>query len=170
MTDSPEHLVVGQVVSAFGLRGEVKIKVHSDAPERYRDGAVVYLQEDDEMTPLTVASSRPHKQHLLVLFEGFGDRTEAESLHGRMLVIPIDQASPLEEDEYYPHEVTGARVTTEDGEELGEIVEVLFTGANDVFVVRGQDGEILIPVLKSVVLKIDQQNGVVLVDLPPGLL
>ena len=169
MIDSPDYLVVGQVLSAFGLRGEVKIRVHSDAPERYRDGAIVLAQGDEGLSPLTVAASRPHQQHLLVFFEGFKDRTKAESLHGQMLVIPIDEAAPLDEDEYYPHEVTGTRVTTDDGEDLGEIIEVLFTGANEVFVVRGQGGEILIPVLKSVVLNIDHQNGVVLVKLPPGL-
>ena len=120
-------------------------------------------------TPLTVAASRPHKQHLLVRFKGFADRTQAESLHGRLLVIPTDQASALDEDEYYPHQVTGARAITEDGEDLGEIIQVLFTGANEVFVVRSPDGELLIPVLKSVVLDIDYNNGVVLVNLPPGL-
>ena len=164
-----KDLVVGKILSAFGLQGEVKVKVYSDAPDRFRNGAVVYLEENDQLEPLTIVRTRPHKGCLLVTFRDYRDRTIASSLHWRWLVVPAYQASPLSEDEFYPHQVTGARVVTEEGEELGKIQEVLFTGANEVLVVQGPGGELLIPVLKTVVLSIDLRNQKVLVRLPPGL-
>lgn len=167
---SPRYLAIGRVVGAFGIRGEVKVEVHTDFPERFYQLKRVYLGEsDDDVRPVAVLGARPHKGRFLLRLEGCSDRTTAEAMRGQWLHIPIEEAMPLAEDEYYVYEVLGLRVETPAGEFLGYIQEVLFTGSNEVFVVEGDEGELLIPVLEDVVLEIDRAGERVLVALPPGL-
>jgi len=83
--------------------------------------------------------------------------------------IPIAEAWPLPTGQYYVYELEGLEVCTEEGESLGHLTDVLFTGANPILVTQGPRGEILIPKLKEVVLKIDPEAGRITVRLPPGL-
>ena len=163
------YLAIGRVAGAFGLRGEVKVKVHTDYPERFHQLKRVYLGEGDNPRPVTVLGARSHKDRFLLQLEGCSERTTAEGLRGQWLYIPIEEAMPLTEDEYYVHEVLGLRVETVEGEFLGHVQEVIFTGANEVFVVEEDKGELLLPVLEDVVLEIDRAGERVLVTLPPGL-
>ena len=169
MPSSPRYLAIGRVVGAFGIRGEVKVEVHTDFPERFHQLKRVYLGEGDDLRPMAVLGARLHKGRFLLRLEGCSDRTAAEGLRGQWLYIPIEEAMPLAEDEFYVHEVLGLRVETPAGEFLGYIQEVLFTGSNEVFVVKDDEGELLIPVLEDVVLEIDRAGKRVLVTLPPGL-
>jgi len=169
MTSPIRYLAIGRVAGAFGVRGEVKVEVHTDFPERFHQLKRVYLGEGDEPRPVVVLGARQHKRHFLLRLEGCSDRTAAEKLRGRWLYIPVEEAMPLEEDEYYVHEVLGLRVETVADEFLGYVQEVIFTGANEVFVVRKGDEELLIPVLDDVVLEIDRPRERILVALPPGL-
>ena len=169
MAEEPRFLAIGRILRAFGVHGEVKVDVLTDFPERFEQMTSLYLGDERERQPVTILSSRFHGKHALLLLEGYPDRTAAEGLRGLWLYIPLAEAMPLEEDEFYEHEVVGCVVETEDGEMLGRIREVLFTGSNEVFVVQGADGDLLIPVIKDVVLEIDSPGGRVLVSLPPGL-
>ncbi|MBC8447269.1 MAG: 16S rRNA processing protein RimM [Chloroflexi bacterium] len=166
---SPRYLAIGRIVGAFGVHGEVKVEVHTDYPERFHQMARVYLGEGDNLQPVALQEVRPHQGRFLLRLEGCPDRTAAEGLRGQWLYIPIEEAMPLDEDEYYEYEVLGLRVETVTEEFLGHIQEVIFTGANEVFVVQGDRGELLIPVLEDVVLEIDRAGERVLVALPPGL-
>ena len=88
-----------------------------------------------------------------------------------MLVqISIEDAAPLEEGEYYHFQVIGVEVEMESGERLGRVTEVLETGANDVYVVRGPRGEVLIPAIESVVRVLDLEAGRMVVSPLPGML
>jgi len=169
VAESPRYLAIGRILRAFGLRGEVKVDVLTDFPERFGQMTSLYLGDEREREPVTVLSSRFHGKHALLQLEGYPDRTAAERLRGLWLYIPLAEAMPLEEDEFYEHEVVGCRVETQGGEMLGHIRELLFTGSNEVFVVQGADGDLLIPVTKEVVLEIDVRDRRVLVSLPPGL-
>jgi 16S rRNA processing protein RimM len=166
---TPRFLAIGRIVGAFGVHGEVKVEVHTDYPERFEQLERVYVGAVDSPRPVAILACRFHKRQALLRLEGCSDRTTAGALRGQWLYIPIEDAVPLEEDEYYEFEVVGARVDTVEGEFLGHIREVLFTGANEVFVVAGASGDLLIPVLKEVVLHIDGPGQRVLVSLPPGL-
>jgi 16S rRNA processing protein RimM len=84
--------------------------------------------------------------------------------------VPVEEAMPLGPGEYYEHEILGLAVCTEDGEPLGVVDEVLYTGSNAVYVTRGPLGEVLIPVLNDVVLEVDLEAERLVVRLPPGLL
>lgn len=164
------YLAVGRITGAHGIRGEVKVEVLTDYPERFRPGAQLFLGSEAEAQPVRVAAMRPHHEMLLVKLDAVPDRTTAETLMGQLLLIPEAEAMPLGEDENYAHDLLGLSVETKEGRDLGKVTDVLATGANDVYVVRGAEGkELLIPALRAVVLRVDLATGRMLVDLPEGL-
>lgn len=165
----PRFLVIGQVTKPHGVRGEVRVMPHTDLPERFGWLEAVYV---GEAPPVQVAvdSARVHKGFVLLKLAGCDNRDEAQKLRGKLLQIPEDQAIPLEENEYFLHDVVGLSVETEDGTELGAITEVIETGANNVFVVKGSKGEVLIPDTDEVVVDIDFEQNRMIIHPLPGLL
>jgi 16S rRNA processing protein RimM len=164
----PRYLVVGRIVAPWGVRGEVKVTLETGFPERFKLLKRVYLGE--EATSFVLEGSRLHKGNALLKLEGFDDRDAAEKLRGQLVQIPIEEAMPLGEDEYYVYQIVGLDVWTTEGEHLGRVSEVLFTGANDVYVVQGEKGEILIPAVEDVVLEVDLAGGRLTVELMEGLI
>jgi 16S rRNA processing protein RimM len=165
------YMAVGLITGAHGLRGEVKVELHTDFPERFTPGAVLWL--GSELTRLEIASVRPHQDQLLMHFTSVSDRAQAETLRGAWLFITDDEAQELEEDTYFVHDIIGAAVQTTEGRLLGVVEQVLFTGANDVYVVRSPDEpprEILLPAIADVIKTVDLESGVITVTLLPGLL
>jgi 16S rRNA processing protein RimM len=150
-----------------GLAGEVQVQILTDFPDRFDMLKTVYLGE--HYTPALLDSQRRHGRRILLKFEGCEDREEAEKLRGELIYVPVDEAVPLEEDEYYVHEIVGLQAWTTEGEYLGRIEEVIHTGSNDVYVVRDSVRETLIPALSDVVLKIDTEQGRIEVQLMKGL-
>jgi 16S rRNA processing protein RimM len=113
-----------------------------------------------------------HKGRALLKLQGCDDRSTAETLRGYLVQIPIEQAIPLEEGEFFEHQIVGLQVWTSAGEHLGRVEEILYTGANEVYVIRSpQPGraELLIPAIEDVVLEIDPQAGRLVVELIEGL-
>ena len=150
-----------------GLAGEVEAQILTDFPDRFDMLKTVYLGE--HYTPAVLESQRRHGHRILLKFEGCEDREEAEKLRGELIYVPVDEAVPLEEDEYYLHEIVGLQAWTTEGEYLGRIEEVIDTGSNDVYVVRDGVRETLIPALSDVVLRIDIAHGRIEVQLMKGL-
>lgn len=105
----------------------------------------------------------------LLWLEGITSRRQAAQLAGKVLSALPDDSVTLDEGEYFHYQLIGLRVRTGDGEVLGELQEILETGSNDVYIVRGESGEILIPALPTVVLDVDLPDGFMLVELPDGL-
>jgi len=170
--ETPQHhevrfLVIGRVVAPRGVRGELKVAIQTDSPERFLRTSRVFLGEERRV--YTVRSARLHQGHALVRLAGIETRNDAEPWRDAYVYVALEDAIPLEEDEYYYHQIEGLRVRTTKAEDLGRVVEVLQTGANDVWVVRGRGGEVLIPALKDVILGVDLDAGVVTVALPEGL-
>jgi 16S rRNA processing protein RimM len=160
-------VVVGKVTKAHGLHGEVTVLVLSDNPDRFVDGAVVYLEDG---TQLTVGSARHNGARLLVSFEGILDRPAADRLRGRMLVIPRSMLPALPPGEYWPHQLEGCEVITESGRSLGAIADVIPNPANDLWVAVDADGvEYLVPAIRELVVKVDVPGKRVLVRDVPGL-
>lgn len=165
----PHYLVIGQVRGAWGMRGQVKVEVMTDFPNRFADLTRVYIGTPPE--PVQIEHWRPHNRHVVLKLAGYDDRTAAETLQGQLLQIPTEEAMPLGEDEYYVHQIEGLEVLTTGGEYLGKVTEVLFTGSNDVYVVTNEAGrEALIPAIADVVQEIDLDAGRLVVELIPGLL
>jgi 16S rRNA processing protein RimM len=170
----PRYLTVGIVVGAHGLRGELKVEILTQDPHRFRLLKRVLIGlEDQEPVPWPLKGYRLHQGRALLQLEGCEDRTTAETLRGHLVQVPLEEAIPLGEDEYYEHQILGLGVWTVSGEYLGEIVEILYTGANDVYVIQSEDpgrGEILIPAIEGVVLEVELAAGRLVIELPEGLL
>jgi 16S rRNA processing protein RimM len=166
MPDEPT-VAVGRITRPHGIRGEVAVMVLSEVPERFADGATVWLEDG---RPLTVAASRAHGDRLLVRFEEVPDRTAAERLSKALLVVPSSMSPELPAGSWWDHELVGCRVVTDTGRELGELADVIHTTANDVWSVLDEAGhETLIPVLHDVLADVDVGAKRVVVRDVPGL-
>lgn len=162
------YIAIGQIVAAWGVRGEVKVVLHTDFPQRFQHLETVYL--GPRATPVALRSSRPLHGQILLRLAGCETRAEAEQLRGQWVQVPVAQAMPLAAGERYVFELVGLQVVTTDGRNLGEVVEVLLTAANEVLVVRGDSGEVLVPYINDVVVGEDLAGGRLLIAPVPGLL
>ncbi|MGI5917920.1 MAG: ribosome maturation factor RimM [Anaerolineae bacterium] len=160
--------MIGQIVAPFGVRGELKVHIESDDPERFALLKKVFL--GDALVRYNVISSRLHQGAALLRLEGVTDRNAAEALRGTYVYVEMEDALPLEEGEYYHHQILGLAVRTEGGEDLGRVTDILVTGANDVFVVQGPRGEVLLPSIADVILEVNLEAGAITVRIPEGLL
>lgn len=173
---TPHYLIVGEVLRPHGVRGELRVRVLTEHPERFIKGDVktVHLGTDPNQAqaiPYTVRSARMHKNYLLFKFEEIRDRDDADTLRGQFIMVDFENAIPLDEGEYYAYEIIGLAVQTTDEQTLGTIRDVIQTGANDVFIVKGGPyGELLLPAHDETLLKIDFDAQIVTMSLPDGLL
>ena len=165
----PRFIAIGRITRPHGLRGELAVEVLTDFPERFDTIEVVYLGDSQQADAWQVVATRWNKDRILLSLQGCEDRTSAERFRGMLVQIPIEEAMSLPEDEYYPHELVGLDVVTVDGEELGRISEVIFTNANEVYVVVGSRGQILLPAIADVIDHVDLDTGQVSVRLMEGL-
>jgi 16S rRNA processing protein RimM len=163
---SEPTVAVGRVTRAHGVRGEVAVLVLSEVPDRFADGAVVYLEDG---RALTVDSSRAHKDRLLVTFHEVRDRDGADALRGALLVVPESASPPLPEGSWWDHQLVGCEVVLESGLSLGTLAEVIHTRANDVWSVITDERETLVPALKDVVMSVDVAGKRIIVREVPGL-
>lgn len=162
-------MVIGRIVKPHGVRGEVRVEIITDLPERFTWLETVYVGEEDPKE-VGVESVRFHKNFVLVKLAGYDTRESAVELRAQMLLVPEDEGIPLEDGEYYLYQLVGLAVYTDEGEHLGEVVEVLETKANNVFIVDGPRGEVLLPDTDEVILDIDFEDGRIEVHLLPGLI
>ena len=150
-------LAVGRVARAHGVRGEVAVEPLTEVAARFEPGSILFC-DDALARPLTVEASRPHGGRVLVAFRGIGDRDAADALRGAYLFVDDTSSPPLGDGAFWPHHLVGCEVTSEDGTPLGVLTEVLHNPANDVWVVTGDGGEILIPALSEVVRSVDVEG------------
>lgn len=138
----------------------------SDVPHRFNMGEVLHFGG----SPYHVTSStRLRRNQVILELEGLSTPEEAQRLVGQLVTVPATAAPSLPEDEYFHFQILGLRVRTEVGEELGQITEILPTGSNDVYVVSGERGEILIPAIAEVIQEINLADGIMVVKLLKGL-
>jgi 16S rRNA processing protein RimM len=165
----PEFLAVGRLGKPHGVRGDLILQIWTDFPERLQPGAV--LLAGDDLQEVELAHVKPHQKNLIVRLAGIKSRESAARFTNLILHIPVEHAMPLPQGEFYHHELVGLTAVGDDGQVLGQISEVLVTGANDVYAVKNDDGrELLLPATEEVILAIDLDAGQVQVHLLPGLL
>jgi 16S rRNA processing protein RimM len=167
-TPEQDWMLVGVVAGPVGLRGEVKVNLTTDFPDRFQRLSTIYA--GDDRRPMRIASSRRHAGRVALHFEDVPNRNAAESLRGVPLYIPRSEAMPLPEGHYYLDQIVGLRVVSIAGDTLGVIEDILHTGNNDVYVTRDGEREILIPAIHDVVRKIDLEAGTLTVEVIEGLL
>jgi 16S rRNA processing protein RimM len=163
----PLYLSVGFLRRPHGVQGEIVMDLHTDFPERMKKGRKVFVGEDHK--PMTLTNVRPHQLGLLVKFENI-ETPEDAGLYRNQWVYVQTKDVPLPEGEHYKHEIIGLKVVDENDNLLGELVEILETGANDVYIVRDDSGkEILLPNIPSVILDLNIDSQLMKVHLLEGL-
>ena len=167
-------LVVGRVVKAHGVTGEVIVEVRTDDPDsRFAPGTRLRARSKNgpERT-YVVDSAREHSGRLLVRLEGVTDRNAADALRGNLFLVDSDDLPPIDDpDEFYDHQLEGLRVVTTDGRLVGNVNEVLHTGAGELLSVTSEAGtEILVPFVSAIVTEVSLANQTVEIDPPEGLL
>ena len=166
-----EWATIGKVVAPFGVRGELKILSYTDIPNRFAEHETIYLGPDHRC--FQIKSVRPYKGEMVVLkLAGIEDANTAETLRNHILAIPISQLAKLPPDSYYQHDIVGLQVVTLDGRTIGEIIDIIETGSNDVYVVKAATGgkEILIPAIKEIIKQVDLIRKMMYIEPIKGLL
>ncbi len=165
-SQSDSRIVVGRVKAAWGIHGDIKIDLLSDAPDRFEPGNTVHVDNRSAR----VQRSRLIRGGMLLKLDIVNDRDQAELLRGQDITITPEQVSPPPQGSYYHFQVLGLDVLSEGGENLGKVHEIVETGANDVYVVKLEGRrDILIPALEDVILGVDLEKGSMTVHLPEGL-
>ena len=169
-------LVVGRVVKAHGIGGEVVVDVRTDDPHgRFAPGTALRARARDETErDFVVGSMREHGGRLLVRLDGVATRDAADALRGSLFVVDTADLPPIEDpDEFYDHQLEGLRVRTATGRDVGAVREVLHTAGGELLAVRPVEGdgpEILVPFVSAIVTAVSLEEGVVEIDPPDGLL
>ena len=158
-----QYLPAGKIVSTHGLRGDVKILPWADSPEFLLDFDTGYLAGK----PYTVEDARVQKTCVLMKLEGIDTVEEAAKLRDQVVFIARDDIE-LEDGAMFIQDLLGLPVLTEDGAELGKLKEVISTGANDVFYVKGAH-EYMIPAVPEFVLERNIDSGFIRVRLIEGM-
>jgi 16S rRNA processing protein RimM len=177
-------LVVARVLRAHGTQGELSCEIVTEFPQRFRRTKRVFLtppagpgrgepmagaaSKAFAVTRARIATHRGHHEVILSL-DQIADRDGAEAFRGWLVQVPETEAWKLPRGRYYWHQIVGLRVVTSEGEQIGTVSEILETGANDVYVVKGDGGERLIPAIKQVVNEIAPERGEMIVTLIPGM-
>ena len=166
-----ELLQVGAITSTHGIKDEVKVFPTTDDPNRFKVLKEVILDTDKELIELEIASVKFFKQFVILKFKGINDINDIEKYKGKKLLVTRENAVELEEGEYFIADLIGLKVVTDDGSELGELTDVLQTGANDVYEVKMNNGkDVLIPAIKDCILNVDLNERVMRVHLLKGLI
>ena len=163
-------LQVGVITTTHGVRGEVKVFPTTDDPARFKKLKNVVLDTGKELVDLEVAGVKFFKNMVIVKFKGIDNINDVEKYRKKSLYVTRENAVKLKKNEYFIADLIGLQAESDEGEDLGELSDVLQTGANDVYVLskEGTD-DILLPAIKECVKEVDLENGKIIVHLLPGL-
>jgi 16S rRNA processing protein RimM len=163
---TPERLLIGRVGGVFGVRGELKVEIETDFPERFKGLKRVFVCGSE----YEAEGSRLHAGRVLLKLKGIDDPNAAAELDRCEVEVAYADRVQLPPGQYFIHEIEGLRAETVDGELLGTVSEVLQTGANDVYIIATPDGgELLLPAIPQVIKEVDLAGGRLLVVLMEGL-
>jgi 16S rRNA processing protein RimM len=168
-------LVVGRVVKAHGITGEVVVEIRTDDPDmRFAPGSSLRGRPSrgGPENRYVVESSREHSGRLLVRLDGVADRNAADALRGILFVVDSEELPPIEDpDEFYDHQLEGLRVVTTEGRLVGNVAEVLHTAAGELLSVTTESGaEVLVPFVSAIVTSVSLADQTIEIDPPEGLL
>jgi 16S rRNA processing protein RimM len=161
------YLAVGFLRRPHGVMGEILMDLHTDFPERFKSGRKVYLGPQHEAA--TLGSVRAHAENLLIKIRGCDTPESVGKYRNTWVYVKASEVPPLPQGQVYKYELIGLDVIDDAGNSLGKLTEILETGANDVYVVRDDKKEILLPAIPDVILKIDMESKVMTVHLIDGL-
>ena len=161
-----EFITIGRILTPWGIKGKLKVEVITDFPQRFASSSTVYINRQ----PMTIDSAERHKGEVIIKLNAIDSIEAARQLQGQPIEIHHSQIYSLPEGQYYHFQLIGLEVWTIRGELLGTITEILTAKSNDNYVVKGDEGEILIPAVEDVVKSIDLNKGRIVIEAIPGLL
>lgn len=154
----PVFIAVGRLRRPHGVMGEIVMELLTGFPERLLAGKTVLVGDAHE--PMRLASVRQHSQGKIVRFSGMNSPEDVGRLRNMFVFVRTSELPELPEGEFYHHQLLGLAVVDEAGVPLGELTDILETGANDVYVVKTPDGkELLLPAVDDVILNVDLGRG-----------
>jgi len=171
MVNLDDMFRVGVITSPHGVKGEVKVYPTTDDIERFEDLEDVWLVDKKEKKLCHITDVKYFKNMVILKIKEIPDRNTAELMRQKELYVDRENAIELEEGEYFISDLIDCQVFTDEEKKLGSLVDVLKTGANDVYVVEGEDGkEILLPVIDECIKEVDLDNRRITVHIMKGLL
>ena len=162
----PSRVAVGRITRPWGLHGEFKVELSTDFPDRFQPMAKFVIKGSE----YTCAHVRHVANGLVLKLEGVDDRDQADQLRDASIEIDSVDVKVLPPGVYYHHEIIGLDVWTTTGQFLGVVQEILHTASNDIYVIHGASGEVLVPATNDVISSIHLDKGYIMVDSIPGLL
>ena len=163
--------VVGRIARAHGIRGQVIVNPHTDfAGERFQPGAELFLERGGVVERIRLTTVRFHRERPVIGIAGVDTMNDATALAGKELRVPIDRLAALPADTFYWHDLVGCRVETVAGDVIGVVDNVEGTVGRSRLIVKGANGEILIPLVSEICRMIDPAGRRIVVDPPAGLL
>lgn len=152
-------LQIGVISSTHGLKGEVKVFPTTDDAKRFQKLKEVLLDTGKEQLRVEIETVKFFKQFVILKFRGIDSIEEVEKYKGKSLLISRENAVKLEKDEFFIADLIDCEIFNEKGEKVGVLTDVLETGANDVYVVKTEQGkEILLPAIRECVLSVELEN------------
>lgn len=163
-------MLVGKIVGTHGVKGTCKIQSYAELLDVFEPGeALLVRRPDGSENSYEIISVKPHSRGALLTLKNVDNREQAKALVGTELYIDRARLPKLDDGTYYWFDLIGLNVYTTEDRYIGCLESIIETGANDVYVVKKDDREILIPALKSVVRVIDTEKKMMQVELPNGL-
>ena len=162
----PERVLLGHIIGAHGIKGEVRIRAYTEAPNHLMQYGP--LTDENGEHGLDLSSVRSTAKGVLASIVGITDRTAAETLRGRGLYVSRDRLPPPAPDDFYIVDLVGLTVLDHAGAPLGHVTGVDNYGAGDILVVEAREGaeQLLVPFLDRYVLKVDLEKSCIVIDPP----
>lgn len=163
-----EKIRVGKILRGFGIKGEVKVQIITDEPEkRFKVKKVLYLKQDETFSPVTITSVRYHQSNVLLSFADHPDLTSVEGYHGCELFV--DRKDIKSKDSVYAFELMNVSVYKEDGNLVGVVSDILDTGAHIVLRIKTDAKDVLIPYVDRFIVRFDQTKNILVIRWMEGL-
>ena len=164
----PKHLIIGRILKPFSYRGELKVEILTDFPERFASLRTVYLGDDAKS--FSVEYAHGHGKYILLKLAGIDSDQQAGELREQFVYVSVEDAVELPQGKVFLYQVVGLRAVTTTGQMLGTVTDVLDTKANDVYVISDGAREILIPAVPDIVREINLERGEMIIQLIDGLI
>lgn len=165
----PNYMLIGRILRPHGVHGEVRIEILTSIPEYFEEGTLYIGRDVRHLQAYEIDTVRFHQGKALLKLVNVTNRNDVEPWYNWPVYLPRTAATPLAEGEFFLYQLIGMAVVTETGEALGKVTDTIQTGANDVFVVNGPKGELLLPDIEEVVLSINAAERLITVRLMEGL-
>ena len=159
-----DYLLIGEITKPQGVQGELKVRPITCDPWRFEELDFAFVKDGENYKKVSISVRKVNEDAVFLRMEGVLTRNDAETMRGTQLFIDREHAVQLDEDSAFICDLMGLKGVLTDGSEIGKIIDVMQPGGNDVYVFKGKRGEVLVPALKSVVVKVDLNEGTMLLD------